>query len=147
MIGVTKLLCGKVTPSDALRYGRRSDRSPSHLLQFTHDKKPIVVWNSTKACNLRCIHCYYTANAQPDPDELTSGEARAMIDDLAAFGVPVLLFSGGEPLCRCGRGLGCRGRLVRSLRRSSGRVSGHCHWGDSVSASSSASESQRASIV
>ncbi|MFC2029174.1 radical SAM protein [Chloroflexota bacterium] len=100
MIGVTKLLCGKVTPSDALRYGRRSDRSPSHLLQFTHDKKPIVVWNSTKACNLRCIHCYYTANARPDPDEMTTEEARAMIDDLAVFGVPVLLFSGGEPLLR-----------------------------------------------
>ncbi len=100
MIGVTKLLCGKVTPSDALRYGRRSDRSPSHLLQFTRDKRPIVVWNSTKACNLRCIHCYYTANAQPDPDELTTDEARAMIDDLAAFGVPVFLFSGGEPLLR-----------------------------------------------
>ncbi len=100
MIGVTKLLCGKVTPSDALRYGRRSERSPSHLLQFTEDKKPIVVWNSTKACNLRCIHCYYTARAQPDPDELTTAEARTMIDDLAAFGVPVLLFSGGEPLLR-----------------------------------------------
>ena len=100
MIGVTKLLCGKVTPSDALRYGRRSDRSPSYLLRFTHDKKPIVVWNSTKACNLRCIHCYYTARAQPDPDELTTAEAKAMIDDLAAFGVPVLLFSGGEPLLR-----------------------------------------------
>jgi 12,18-didecarboxysiroheme deacetylase len=100
MIGVTKLLCGKVTPSDALRYGRRSDRSPSHLLQFTHDKKPIVVWNSTKACNLRCIHCYYTANVQPDPDELTTDEAKTMIDDLAAFGAPVLLFSGGEPLLR-----------------------------------------------
>jgi 12,18-didecarboxysiroheme deacetylase len=100
MIGVTKLLCGTVTPSDALRYGRRSDRSPSHLLQFTRDKKPIVVWNSTKACNLRCIHCYYTAKARPDPDELTTDEARVMIDDLVAFGVPVLLFSGGEPLLR-----------------------------------------------
>jgi 12,18-didecarboxysiroheme deacetylase len=100
MIGVTKLLCGKVTPSDALRYGRRTDRSPSHLLQFTHDKKPIVVWNSTKACNLRCIHCYYTASMRPDPDQLTTDEAQAMIDDLAAFGVPVLLFSGGEPFLR-----------------------------------------------
>jgi 12,18-didecarboxysiroheme deacetylase len=100
MIGVTKLLCGTVTPSDALRYGRHSGRSPSHLLQFTRDKKPIVVWNSTKACNLRCIHCYYTANARPDPDELTTDEARAMIDDLAALGVPVLLFSGGEPFLR-----------------------------------------------
>ena len=100
MIGVSKLLCGKVTPSDALRYDRRSDHSPSHLLQFTRDKKPIVVWNSTKACNLRCIHCYYTATAQPDPDELTTAEAKAMIDGLAAFGAPVLLFSGGEPLLR-----------------------------------------------
>jgi 12,18-didecarboxysiroheme deacetylase len=100
MIGVSKLLCGAVTPSDALRYGRRSDRSPSHLLQFTHDKKPIVVWNSTKACNLRCIHCYYTANTQRDPEELTTAEAQAMIDDLATFGAPVLLFSGGEPFLR-----------------------------------------------
>jgi 12,18-didecarboxysiroheme deacetylase len=100
MIGVTKLLCGTVTPSDALRYGRRSDRSPSHLLQFTQDKKPIVVWNSTKACNLHCMHCYYTARAQADPNELSTAEAKAMIDDLAAFGVPVLLFSGGEPLLR-----------------------------------------------
>jgi 12,18-didecarboxysiroheme deacetylase len=100
MIGVTKLLCGKVTPSDALRYGRRSDRSPSHLLQFTQDKKPIIVWNSTKACNLRCVHCYYTARAQPDLDEMTTAEAKLMIDDLAAFGAPVFLFSGGEPLLR-----------------------------------------------
>jgi len=100
MIGVTKLLCGTVTPSDALRYGRRSDRSPSHLLQFSHDKKPVVVWNSTKACNLHCIHCYYSANTRPGPDELTTAEAKAFIDDLAAFGAPVLLFSGGEPLLR-----------------------------------------------
>jgi 12,18-didecarboxysiroheme deacetylase len=100
MIGVTKLLCGTVTPSDALRYGRQSAKSPSHLLQFTKDREPIVVWNMTKACNLRCIHCYYTAKSQPDPDELTTAEAKSLIDDLAQFGVPVFLFSGGEPLMR-----------------------------------------------
>lgn len=100
MIGVTKLLCGTVTPSDALRYGRRSAGSPSQLLQFTQDKKPVVVWNMTKACNLHCIHCYYTAKSQPDPDELTTAEGRSLIDDLARFGAPVLLFSGGEPLTR-----------------------------------------------
>ncbi len=100
MIGISKLLCGTVTPSDALRYGRRSATSPSHLLQFTADKKPIVVWNSTRACNLACVHCYYTAHTQRDPGELTTAEAKAMIDDLAAFGAPVLLFSGGEPLLR-----------------------------------------------
>ena len=100
MIGISKLLCGTVTPSDPLRYGRRTAGSPSHLLQFTADKKPIVVWNSTRACNLACVHCYYTARAERDPAELSTAEAKTMIDDLAAFGAPVLLFSGGEPLLR-----------------------------------------------
>lgn len=100
MIGVSKLLCGTVTPADALRYGRRSASSPSHLLQFTTDKKPIVVWNSTLSCNLRCVHCYYTARVERDPNEMSTDEARRMIDDLAAFGAPVLLFSGGEPMVR-----------------------------------------------
>lgn len=100
MIGVTKLLCGTVEVGDPLRYGRWSAKSPSHLLQFSRDKKPVVVWNMTKACNLRCIHCYITAKARPDEGELTTEEGRRLIDDLAEFGVPVLLFSGGEPLMR-----------------------------------------------
>jgi len=69
-------------------------------MEVALSRKPIVVWNSTKACNLRCIHCYYAAHPGPDPDELTTAEAKAFIDDLADFGVPVLLFSGGEPLLR-----------------------------------------------
>ena len=100
MIGISKLYCGTVEPSDALRYGRHSGRLPSHLLQFSADKKPVVVWNMTRACNLRCIHCYAHAKPGPDPDELTTAEAKAMIDDLADFGAPVILFSGGEPLMR-----------------------------------------------
>ncbi len=100
MIGISKLYCGTVEPSDALRYGRSSARLPSHLLQFSSDKKPVVVWNCTRACNLECVHCYAHADAAGAPDELTFEEGRALIDDLAAFGVPVILFSGGEPLCR-----------------------------------------------
>ncbi len=100
MIGISKLYCGTVEPSDALRYGRQSGRLPSHLLQFSADKKPVVVWNMTRRCNLRCIHCYAHARAQADDDELTTAEGRALLDDLAAFGVPVVLFSGGEPLLR-----------------------------------------------
>lgn len=73
---------------------------PSELLQFSSDKKPIVVWNCTKQCNLACAHCYAASDSNPAPAELTTREARAMIDDLAAFGCPVLLFSGGEPLMR-----------------------------------------------
>ena len=100
MIGISKLYCGTVEPSDALRYGRRSGDLPSHLLQFSVDKKPVVVWNVTRACNLKCIHCYAHAVGRSRETELTTEQARTMIDDLAEFGVPVILFSGGEPLVR-----------------------------------------------
>ena len=100
MIGISKLYCGTVEPSDALRYGRRSEELPSHLLQFSEDKKPVVVWNVTQACNLKCIHCYARAVDQKYKEELTHDQALKLIDDLADFGVPVILFSGGEPLMR-----------------------------------------------
>lgn len=100
MIGISKLYCGTVEPSDALRYGRRSGDMPSHLLQFSADKRPVVVWNMTRACNLKCIHCYARAVSRSRETELTTEQAKTMIDDLAEFGVPVLLFSGGEPLVR-----------------------------------------------
>ena len=100
MIGISKLYCGAVEPGDVLRYNRESGRLPSHLLQFSKDKKPVVVWNMTRRCNLRCIHCYSSSRNIRYRNELTTEEARAMIRDLAAFGSPVLLFSGGEPLMR-----------------------------------------------
>ena len=98
MIGISKLYLGKVEVSDPLRYGRRSALLPSHLLQFSEDKKPVVVWNVTARCNLKCTHCYAATEGQPD--ELSTAESLAVIDDLAAFGCPVLLFSGGEPFVR-----------------------------------------------
>jgi 12,18-didecarboxysiroheme deacetylase len=100
MIGISKLYCGTVEPSDALRYGRHSSRLPSHLLQFSADKKPVVVWNVTRRCNLRCVHCYAHAKEHADEGELTTAQGKSLLDDLAAFGVPVVLFSGGEPLVR-----------------------------------------------
>jgi len=100
MIDCTKLLCGTVRQSDVLRYGRDPDRTPSHLLRFKREKKPIVVWNSTPVCNLRCIHCYYSKQIEEGGDALSTDQAKSMIDDLADFKVPVLLFSGGEPLLR-----------------------------------------------
>jgi 12,18-didecarboxysiroheme deacetylase len=100
MIGISKLYCGTVEPSDALRYGRHSSQLPSHLLQFSKDKRPVVVWNITRACNLKCVHCYAHATEGSTADELSTAEGYALIDDLASFGAPVLLFSGGEPLVR-----------------------------------------------
>jgi 12,18-didecarboxysiroheme deacetylase len=100
MVGISKLYCGSVEASDPLRYGRHSGKLPSHLLQFSKDKKPVVVWNVGRRCNLRCIHCYSQSNDQDYSGELTTEEGFALIDDLAQYGSPVLLFSGGEPLMR-----------------------------------------------
>ncbi len=100
MIGISKLYCGTVEPSDALRYQRESGKLPSHLLQFSKDKKPVVVWNVGRRCNLHCVHCYSHSKDQDYSGELTTAEAEEFIDDLAQFGSPVLLFSGGEPLMR-----------------------------------------------
>jgi len=100
MIGISKLYCGTVEASDPLRYERHSAKLPSHLLQFSEDKKPVVVWNVGQRCNLKCVHCYSQSQDRKYSGELSTEEGRALIDDLARFGSPVILFSGGEPLLR-----------------------------------------------
>ena len=100
MIGISKLYCGQVEPSDALRYNRHSGKLPSHLLQFSADKKPVVVWNMTRRCNLKCVHCYAQALEEDGKDAISTERGKEIINDLAAFGAPVMLFSGGEPLVR-----------------------------------------------
>ncbi|MDI6827124.1 MAG: radical SAM protein, partial [Armatimonadota bacterium] len=92
MIAITKLYSGTKTSGDSLRFER------GHISPL--EKKPIVVWNCTRRCNLRCIHCYSDSENVSYSNELSTSEARAMIEDLAEFHVPVLLFSGGEPLMR-----------------------------------------------
>ncbi|MDZ4655351.1 MAG: 12,18-didecarboxysiroheme deacetylase [Coriobacteriia bacterium] len=100
MIGISKLYCGAVEPSDVLRYNRESGQLPSELLQFSADKKPVVVWNCTQRCNLKCVHCYAQSEDRDYAGEMSTEQGKAMIDDLAEFGAPVLLFSGGEPTIR-----------------------------------------------
>lgn len=100
MIGISKLYCGTVEASDPLRYERRSARLPSHLLQFSQDKKPVVVWNVGQRCNLKCVHCYSKSQNREYTGELSTEEGKALIEDLSRFGSPVILFSGGEPLLR-----------------------------------------------
>lgn len=100
MIGISKLYCDNIESSDVLRYGREAKKLPSHLLQFSKDKKPVVVWNMTRRCNLKCVHCYAQALPSKGQDEISTQQGKAIIDDLATFGSPVMLFSGGEPLVR-----------------------------------------------
>lgn len=59
----------------------------------------LVVWDITYACNLKCKHCYASAGKSLD-DELTTEEAKQVIDKLDRVCVPIIAFSGGEPLVR-----------------------------------------------
>ena len=59
----------------------------------------IVAWETTSACNLKCSYCRAKATAEPDPNELSTKEALALIDDVAPL-KPLLILSGGEPLLR-----------------------------------------------
>lgn len=64
-------------------------------------RRPVVFWNLTDLCNLSCTHCY--SRSGPDSltgEELTTAEAHAFIDDLSAAGVPLVIFTGGEPIAR-----------------------------------------------
>lgn len=100
MLPVSRLLNGTATSADALRYDRLSTALPPHLLHFSRDKKPVVIWNMGRRCNLHCMHCYADSHDRDYPGELTTEEGRRLLEDLAAFGVPTVLFSGGEPLMR-----------------------------------------------
>lgn len=95
MISISRLLCDSTGPGDWLRYVSREGSSASQRASA-----PIVVWNCTRQCNLRCLHCYASADSRRSPEEMSTAEGKAFMADLADFGVPVLLFSGGEPLLR-----------------------------------------------
>jgi heme d1 biosynthesis radical SAM protein NirJ len=61
---------------------------------------PVVIWNLVRRCNLTCKHCYSISADKDFPGELSTDEVYAVMEDLRAFGVPVLILSGGEPLLR-----------------------------------------------
>ena len=99
MINISKLYCGQVTDGDWLRYGVKDNKGrivPSKASQ----RRPVVVWNITKACNLKCVHCYSSSTLERAENELNTQQAKTVLDNLAEFGVPAVLFSGGEPLMR-----------------------------------------------
>jgi Fe-coproporphyrin III synthase len=115
MINISRLDCDEITPGDWLRYGRGvptgndalgdprkgSGARPGECVPETaSQRKPIVVWNITRACNLQCVHCYNDSGPGRICQELSMAEAKTVLDDLARLGVPSILFSGGEPLLR-----------------------------------------------
>jgi radical SAM protein with 4Fe4S-binding SPASM domain len=94
MINISKLYCDEITPGDWLRYGKAgSGERPGEVVpKAASERRPIVVWNITRACNLKCVHCYNDSGVGKPCNELSTEEAK--------MGVPSVLFSGGEPLMR-----------------------------------------------
>jgi radical SAM protein with 4Fe4S-binding SPASM domain len=93
MINLTRLLTDTAQPADSLRYGLGHGAPVSAA-----GRRPIIVWNITRRCNLKCVHCYSDSDAREYPGELTWEQCAGVVDDLAQFGVPGLLLSGGEPM-------------------------------------------------
>ena len=67
----------------------------------------LISWNTTNLCNMNCSHCYRSAvKTAPDgkillpPEELTTAQAKRMIEEIAKAGFRIMIFSGGEPLMR-----------------------------------------------
>ena len=88
MINISKLYCGLASESDYLRYSEEKSFGP------------VVVYNCTSRCNLKCLHCYSSSKPDGHSDELTTAEAMKMLAGLTEANCPVVLFSGGEPLLR-----------------------------------------------
>ena len=60
----------------------------------------LISYAVTRKCNLKCKHCYSEATEEPAPDELSTEEAKRLLDDIANWGITLLIFDGGEPLYR-----------------------------------------------
>jgi AdoMet-dependent heme synthase len=60
----------------------------------------LVFWELTKKCNLNCIHCRAESENSQYEGELSLGEIKAVIDDIAAHYSPIMVLTGGEPLYR-----------------------------------------------
>ncbi|MEN6444309.1 MAG: radical SAM protein [Methanoregula sp.] len=99
---ITQCMHGRGTVSSVMRHRHKPQTDvPSGYLAFSGMYRPVVFWNLTDRCNLSCAHCYSRSGpGRTTEGELSTAEALGVIDDLAAMGVPLILFTGGEPLLR-----------------------------------------------
>jgi radical SAM protein with 4Fe4S-binding SPASM domain len=87
MIEVSKILVSEELENKGLRHRR------------SRGAAPVVVWCTTKRCNLNCRHCY-SGGAGLRDGEFSTDEAKGMLEELAEYGSPFVIFSGGEPFLR-----------------------------------------------
>lgn len=73
----------------------------AHMVQADFNLAPFTIaWEVTRACAYACVHCRADALHTPDPNELNTEESLSLIDRLAEFGSPILVFTGGDPMMR-----------------------------------------------
>jgi Fe-coproporphyrin III synthase len=97
MIIFSKALADQATVWEALRASQSCQNLPPDLLRFSAQSKPVVMWNLTAHCNLACQHCYMDAGRDAR-EELSLEAGMRLVDELAEMKVPILIFTGGEPL-------------------------------------------------
>jgi len=88
MIDIGKLYCAGRSTGDGLRYGTEADydshgNAPHRREISASQRRPIVVWSTTRSCNLNCVHCYTDSTNQGYSGELSTDEGLSLIDDLA----------------------------------------------------------------
>jgi radical SAM protein len=80
--------------SERSYHDQRMGSADFNLAPFT------IAWEVTRACAFACVHCRADAQHTRHPDELTTEESLRLIDRLADFGSPILIFTGGDPMMR-----------------------------------------------
>jgi AdoMet-dependent heme synthase len=92
---------GAASPEATAGRKRSSLAPPPDLASADFDRAPfLVIWETTRACDLACKHCRAEAVTQRDCGELTTEEAKQMMDDARRFGRPLFVLTGGDPLKR-----------------------------------------------
>ena len=87
-------------------FSKTTGRMARNLLLFTSmdfNRRPFtVIWETTRACDLACVHCRAEANSRRDPEELTFSDAQRLIQSLKEFGqpYPIFVLTGGDPAKR-----------------------------------------------
>jgi len=87
-----------LTPRAAAERQYQNER----MVHADFDRAPFTIaWEVTRACAYACVHCRADAQHHRDPRELSTAEAKALIERLAAFeNNPILIFTGGDPMMR-----------------------------------------------
>ncbi len=96
MIPITVMVSGQGTASFKIK-GKYGKGNPS---MFSDIFKPVVSWNITRRCNLKCLHCYINAVTTQSVDDLSTEESLNVVDQMKEVSVPLVIMSGGEPLVR-----------------------------------------------